>query len=198
MPTLNDLSASPTAAPPLAPPTGQPPTDPLANLRDIHMPGDISSLPAIGWWIIAAAALTAGIILVAVLIKRRRQNAYRREALTLLQEQSAVASTDPQERLQAINTLLKRVALYAYPNAGAASLHGQQWARFLLFAAPNQTQPKTLAALLENNLYSRSSCSTQDITAVEHYARQWIKRHLPSHKLNDAGAAPQENPYVNA
>ncbi|MGP4844895.1 DUF4381 domain-containing protein [Marinobacter sp. 1Y8] len=119
-------------------PTGQP--DPLANLRDIHLPDPGGFWPpAPGWWILAALALALLICLAVFLLRRQRRNRWlktaRAELAALRQQQSADARwfTD-------LNALLKRCARQRYPDARPQSLSGERWHQFLL-----ETRPGLLA-----------------------------------------------------
>ena len=58
------------------------PTDPLAELRDIHLPPEIGWWPpAYGWWILITALLTLTIFAIFFLVKQHRSNLYKRQAL---------------------------------------------------------------------------------------------------------------------
>ena len=49
------------------------PTDPLAELRDIHLPPEIGWWPpAYGWWILITALLTLTIFAIFFLVKQHR------------------------------------------------------------------------------------------------------------------------------
>ncbi|MFT5563123.1 MAG: hypothetical protein ACI9Z9_003008, partial [Litorivivens sp.] len=55
--------------------------DPLAELRDIHLPPAIESWPpAFGWWLLAALSLVAVFFALKYLLGLWRKNSYRREA----------------------------------------------------------------------------------------------------------------------
>ena len=59
--------------------------DPLAQLRDIHLPPPISWWPlAPGWWILIFAGTFASIWLTKTLVQTYRSNLYRRQALKKL------------------------------------------------------------------------------------------------------------------
>ena len=59
--------------------------DPLAQLRDIHLPDPISGWPpGPGWWLLALLLLTVLAVLGTWLWRRRRENAWRREATETL------------------------------------------------------------------------------------------------------------------
>lgn len=160
-------------------------TEPLAGLRDIHLPGDISTLPvAPGWWLLAALLLGSAVIATLLYRRRQRRNQYRRDGAALLTQLMATdsANVSDAEQLQGINQLLKRVALVAYPNTSVASFYSRDWLRFLQQAAPGVPQPPELAEILTASLYSPRRQNGQ-VTIFHQYARRWIAHHVPERKL---------------
>lgn len=108
--------------------------DPLAQLRDIHLPPPVAWWPpAPGWWLLAALALIAAIALITWLVRRHRRRRYRR--LALVEARRLYASWQRQRDdgayLQALNRLLKQTALAAYPRRQVAALDGIDWLVFL-------------------------------------------------------------------
>ena len=111
------------------PPPGQ--TDPLANLRDIHIPGAIDPWPpAIGWWLIAAAALIAISYGIYLVFKWWKSNQYRREGIRALKYLLENHASEKQY-LRDYSDLLKRIALSAYARESVANLTGEAWVSFL-------------------------------------------------------------------
>ncbi len=162
MPSLTSPGANPPATLP---------ADPLASLRDIHLPDPVSAAPAWGWWLLAA--LLALAILAGGLWWRqwRHRNAYRRRALQLLQQYTTIDSDEQQ--LQAINQLLKRTALQACPQQPVAQLHGRAWSEFL-----QQTLGRKACEgndCFGDNLYS--STSAADLSRARQFAAHWIRHH---------------------
>lgn len=99
------------------------PQDPLAQLRDIHLPPDISWWPlAIGWWVLAVLLLIIGITTVRWFLKHRASNRYRREALQQLVTLAATQTEDKQTYCSQILTLLRRTVKTAYPQLSLASV----------------------------------------------------------------------------
>jgi hypothetical protein len=96
----------------------------LENLHDLVMPVPAPWWPPAPGWIIVSAALimVLGRWLIRA-IRHGQSNRYRREALVLLGKMDDAETELP--------TLIKRVALSAYPRERVASLTGEQWLAFL-------------------------------------------------------------------
>lgn len=110
------------------------PQDPLAGLHVLREPALVGWWPlAPGWWMLLALALLCLAGVSYWLVNRYRSNAYRRHALTRLQELHARHETDANtgRYLAEVNKLLKSVALAAYPRHQVASRHGEDWLAFL-------------------------------------------------------------------
>ena len=108
-------------------------TDPLGDLRDIHLPDPVSWWPpAPGWWIVVGLAI--GFILVAVWAYRRWKTptAYQsaRHELQGLRETYA-ANRQNSKLVTGLSILLRRYAIALYGREHVAGLTGQQWLRFL-------------------------------------------------------------------
>lgn len=106
--------------------------DPLAGLRDIHLPVEPSWWPpAPGWWL--AALLCAAVAGVAFAVaRRRRRRLPARAALAVLAEIETQYQATHDRALLArrLSELLKRYAL-ARSGRRAAGLHGDAWLAYL-------------------------------------------------------------------
>jgi len=173
MPTLTSPANTPTGQIPMPTPSA---ADPLANLRDIHLPADVSSLPAFGWWLVAAMILIS-LIGAGVLWWRRTQQRRYRGAATLLLQSTLASSTSDSEKLHQLNALLKRVAIYAYPQAGIAGLHGEQWLSFLRRSAPSITADESTARTLTEHLYRNDSVTPEAVVHFSQFIASWIAKH---------------------
>lgn len=100
-------------------------TDPLAGLRPLHAPPEVSWWPpAPGWW----ALLVLVFALVLLALWWRRPNRVQQAALRELER---VRRLQGPQQLAALNRLLKRYALACWPRAEVAGLSGRGWLEFL-------------------------------------------------------------------
>ncbi|MDX2321941.1 MAG: DUF4381 domain-containing protein [Moritella sp.] len=101
--------------------------DPLAQLKDIHLPTPVSAWPlSLYWWlVIIVLVLISGLAIYAVLqyIKKTRLTRLALAELALLQQQGCEVND--------LHHLLKRIVLSSFSREAVASLHGDAWLRFL-------------------------------------------------------------------
>lgn len=108
--------------------------DPLAALKDIHLPQAIGWWPpAIGWWLLLLLVL-AVILLVLVSIRKRweRLAPYR----AALKEFDRIAVEYDREKdttmlSQQLSILLRRIAISIMPRKEVAGLTGELWLEYL-------------------------------------------------------------------
>ncbi|MBD3646229.1 MAG: DUF4381 domain-containing protein [Pseudomonadales bacterium] len=152
--------------------------DPLAQLRDIHMPPPVDSWPpAPGWWVLAALAVAAVILLAYLAWRHWRANRYRREALRELDAlyEQYREGLSPADWLVRYEALLKRVALTRYPREAVASLTGVAWVDFLDKSLGSQEFSMGAGQALIEGLYRPSA--TPDVDALHRLGRAWIRKH---------------------
>ena len=106
-------------------------TDPLQQLRDVHMPADPSWWPpAPGWWLIAAAAIALLVWLTFKLLQAWQARAAIREARTIHLNNLArfqEGEIDEKRYTDITNELLKRLLVVAMGRTQLAPLSGQAW-----------------------------------------------------------------------
>lgn len=156
--------------------------DPLASLKDIHLPPPVPNWPiAPGWIVIYCLIITLIGLYIYHQVRRYLQNHYQREALQLLLDiqQSFRKKKSLSEATSALNTLLKRIALIYYPRAQVAELHSQAWIDFL-----NQTGEGIDFSLYRDYLlnypYQKSSTSpvksSKEMSDLFKVVELWIKQ----------------------
>ncbi|GAB3091607.1 DUF4381 domain-containing protein [Aestuariicella hydrocarbonica] len=199
MPTLTDSTSAPlpltSAAGPGLPGSQPVPADPLASLRDIHLPTEVTQLPiAPGWWVLAGLILIALVVGYAAWRRHRDAHQYRRAALQLLQ-QIDVNGENSSASLQAINAVLKRAALVAYPQTHIAGFYGEAWSQFLRQSAPDLVQPAQVPDLLSTGLYAAPAAQTESLAILLDYAKDWLRKHVKESRLAlmDRGSQEQKS-----
>ncbi len=108
--------------------------DPLAGLKDIHLPEIIGWWPpAMGWWLLLLLMLLV-IFLVLVFIRKRRESMapYR---VAMKEFDRIVADyhlqKDSTRLSQQLSVLLRRIAISIMPRKQVAGLTGELWLEYL-------------------------------------------------------------------
>ncbi|MBK1654810.1 DUF4381 domain-containing protein [Allochromatium vinosum] len=109
-------------------------TDPLADLRDWHLPDPVSWWPlAPGWWLVAVLVLAGLLVVVRLGVRRRRRTSLQRAARRELERlgRELAVHGDRRRYLAELSRLLRRLALARYPRDQIAGLTGDDWLAFL-------------------------------------------------------------------
>jgi hypothetical protein len=152
------------------------PQDPLANLQPLRDPALISWWPlAPGWWLLLLVGLLIMAALLFALLRYLKRNAYRRRALVQLQalHEQFENANEASLYLRNINSLLKSVALVAYPPDEVAARHGDDWESFLgSCAKPGESFPEGFSTATY-----RKNCPDVNMAQLQRAAQHWIKHH---------------------
>jgi len=101
--------------------------DPLAQLKDIHLPAPVSAWPLslYSWLVIIVSVLIVSLTIYAIFayIKKSKLTRLALAELALLQQQGCEVND--------LHHLLKRIVLSSFPREKVASLHGESWLIFL-------------------------------------------------------------------
>ncbi len=144
--------------------------DPLAQLRDIHLPEPGGFWPpAPGWWIVAALILVLVGALVFWLWRRHQRNRWLRAARAELDQLGARAEASPTWFTE-LNALLKRCARQRYPEQRPHALSGAQWRDFLTHTQ-KKLDPQAVNALVEA---AWSPSPAIDPQAAHSLAARWL------------------------
>tara|TARA_B110000305_G_scaffold76817_1_gene86303 strand:- start:1102 stop:1446 length:345 start_codon:yes stop_codon:yes gene_type:complete len=110
-----------------------------------------------------------------MLLRHYRRNAYKRRALIQLQSLHADyhAKKEHSQYLRELNTLLKSVALVAYPRADIAASHGEAWRTFLNTSLPKEEHFESVF----NDAVYQKTCPEIDVEQLHRSAQLWIKHH---------------------
>jgi hypothetical protein len=169
-----------------------PAPDPLAQLRDIHLPAAIGQWPpAPGWWILAGLLLLMMGYGLFRFLRYQQHNNYRRLALLEL-EQLQQFRQQPVQYLQQLNQLLKQTAL-ATSNTNSiadhiAALSGQRWLTFLDLSSNSEQFCNGAGQVLATGPYSASE-QNYDHDALLQLCQRWIKKHRLSNTAIAKGVA---------
>ena len=159
--------------------------DPLAQLRDIHLPTAIEPWPpAPGWWGLAFLGFFIAMILLYWLWGRWRAKKYRREAIHELDMilETYDSDGDASLYLHDYQLLLKRVALTRYNRDLVANLTGEAWVAFL--DKTSNSSEFTMGAgqaLIDGNYVEAPSANIEELHKL---GRQWIRKHQPMSQSN--------------
>ena len=149
-------------------------TNPLAQLKAIHAPADVSAWPlAWGWWVVIF--LTVLLIAGGVLLWRR----YRSFTLAKRQAMQLVAKIDTtsMDALTTLNQILKRVSRHYDSSVNTASLYGEEWTAYLVSQLPEKQQPAVRESLSEMNalLYQKSGATPEQKAKYKGAVAHWIR-----------------------
>ena len=128
-------------------------------LRDIHIPEAISWWPpAIGWWVLAVLIPLCLYLIVKLYKRVTRKTALKsaKKQLKFLQDNQQLTK---QEKLVALSSLMRRIAVSLYPRTEVASLTGDDWLNFLDQSIPNRGFNSDTGWLLTEGLYSKQNDS---------------------------------------
>ena len=133
-----------------------PEVNPLANLKDIHLPPAISFWPpAPGWWILAVFFVLLTVFCVWWLRRRYEGSRHKVEVLRILKnlqlqhEESPAALTT----LRTLSQLLRRTALSFSKQEDVASLQGEDWLKFLDKSGNTTKFTKGVGKIFGENLF---------------------------------------------
>ena len=167
--------------------------DPLAGLRDWHLPEPVSWWPpAPGWWVLALIGLALGLVLVRWWLRRRREAAPMRAALAELAALRGRLGHDLDARsfTAAVSQLLRRLALVRYPRDQVAALSGGDWLAFLERSGPGGALAEGAGRLLADGQFRNRPAGEAELAALTRAARTWIRAQGPGRRSGRAAALP--------
>jgi len=146
--------------------------DPLAQLKDIHLPSNVHNYPiAPGWWLLALIVLA---LIIYGVIKLRQYRAKRKAQKTALKQLAHAAD------ISTMVSVLKWAALQYFPRQQVAPLTGGAFKNFLIATLPTKQQAQFTQLSGENfsSVYQSNAASQSDaeFTAA---AQLWLRHALP-------------------
>lgn len=152
--------------------------DPLAGLRDIHLPDAIDQLALTpGWLALAILAAIAAAYLTNRLLTRWQMNRYRKEGLKQLEAlfHNYALDEDKQNYLTQFSSLLKRIALTRFPRESVAAKVEEDWVAFLdRTGATNEFSMGAGQVLIAGNYEPSVRFDVAELHAI---GKRWIKDH---------------------
>ena len=169
--------------------------DPLAGLRDYHLPEAISWWPpAPGWWLLAALTIAAAV----ALLWWRRQRGDRVQASRLASLELARlrarwrADADETAFLRGLSQLTRRFVLARFPGEPVAGLCGEDWLQYLAGKSAEPAFVDGAGRRLADAPYQASGRAgdAADVGAVANLVERLIERHavVASEPIADAVA----------
>lgn len=108
--------------------------DPLAELKDIHLPEIIGWWPpALGWWLLLVLSLVVLLLVLVGIRKKRERMAPYRAAMKEFDRITVDYRThnDAIKLSQQLSILLRRIAISVMPRSEVAGLTGEMWLEYL-------------------------------------------------------------------
>ncbi len=156
----------------------------LEQLADIHLPAPVTYWPpAPGWWLLVILLL--GSVIWAALtiiqqIKQRKICAYALGELDKIQlayNENHIATEEAENAARLLfvnqfNAVIRRVALWHYPNSGIASLGGVAWVDFIQEKGDSSLMTEEISDVINQGRFKRH-CEV-DINQLYRFGQQWI------------------------
>ncbi len=146
--------------------------DPLAQLKDIHLPAEVNNYPiAPGWWLLAVILLA---LIIYGLVKCRQYLVKRKH------KKAALAQLSAKAEIGTIVALLKWAALQYFPRQTVANLTGHEFKNFLVASLPVKHQ-ENFTELSGQYFISAYEEQTTSQSSAEFYqaAKLWLTHALP-------------------
>lgn len=153
-----------------------PVSNPLKDLRDIHLPPPISHWPpAPGWFFLAGLILAVAGYVSYRLLKHWHQTRAKRFALKQLihLEERYHNQGSVQIITEELSILVRRTALAAFPRKEVASLEGNAWLQFLDKTGNTNLFSSGPGRILSTAPYQRKI--NPDIKSVFDVVKHWIE-----------------------
>ena len=148
----------------------------LSQLKGIHEPAAIGSWPpAPGWWVLSISAILLITFIIYAWRRYIKNNMWKKEAIKRLN------NIDSNNSLHAINTLIKKIAIYKVNDPSITSLSGEPWEHFLntflnTTKSPGLFSREQLTMLTQGQYQKKTSAnSPENSTALIKALQQWIK-----------------------
>ena len=153
-----------------------PAENPLANLKDIHLPPAVSWWPpAPGWWILAVFFVFLTVLCAWWFRRRYECSRPRVEALRILKDLQVQYEKSPAAltTLRTLSQLLRRSALSFSKQEDVASLQGEDWLKFLDKNGQTTEFTEGVGKIFGENIFQQKP--DFEIEALFPLVNKWVK-----------------------
>ena len=148
--------------------------NPLDQLKDIHIPSDVSWWPlAIGWWLVAFIMLALVISLLILFKRYRKKTLLLKVGLEPLDQLVADQSLSAQDWLNELSILLRRIAINVNGRSDIAGLVGNDWLAYLDGSGNTREFSEGSGQVLAKQPYQ--PVVEYDREAIATLSRSWVK-----------------------
>ena len=151
------------------------------ELKDIHVPEQITNFPiAYGWWILTALIIVAIVIVIVKIKKSAKRNQIKKQALAQLKNNPDINNNE-------LISLLKWAAMHYFSRVELAKLYGESLQQFLLNQLPAKHQKRFIELSEEafKNQYQAHFHNAVD-TSFQQAALLWLTQALPPKAVIEA------------
>lgn len=171
-------------------------SDPLAQLKDIHLPAEIGLWPpAWGWWLLVLFIIGSTATILFLLRRHKSRNAYRATALKELDNlQRELNENQAADYLQGLSIILRRTAITGCGKHFNPSINGQEWLEWL-DSCCHQTKQQFSQGIGTVLLHGRYQKSPEfDRSQLHRLCVMWIQTHRNQWQLKQQSSPTQERP----
>ncbi len=160
-----------------------PASQPVLQLRDIHLPAEPGWWPpAPGWWVVAALLLALLAWTARIALRHYRLHKQRQHILAMLDTLTQRPDDASPQAIAEISTLLRRLALMRYPRQQVAALTGADWLQFLDRSGGEGRFSQGPGQVLATGPYQPNPPTDLDIAALSALVREWVKKNTDRQK----------------
>lgn len=143
-------------------------------IREIHLPQEISGFPpAIGWWLLIIFVPIVSYFLI-MLIQKLLQKTAIKEAKKLLKQLQTNETLTPLEKVIALSSLLRRVAVNLDSKTNIGGLTGRAWLDYLDVSLKDAPFKNGVGRCLADAPYQKELPPNVDLTALFDLAKTWL------------------------
>ncbi len=148
--------------------------NPLDQLKDIHLPNEVSWWPlAIGWWLAALLVLLALVSTIVLLVKVRKKRRRINQGLEPFEQLASDQSLSSQDWLNELSKLLRRIAINVHGRNDIAGLVGNDWLSYLDNSGSTDAFSNGAGRVLAEQPYRPAVEYDREAIAV--ISRLWVK-----------------------